>query len=103
MTRQITLGHPTNREDEIYETAVQLFEGLWSAGRGVRLLGVGVSGLGTPERQLSFWEKEPDEGIQQTLEKEKQLDEALEKLRARFGDQAIRWGSDPITDSSLET
>jgi hypothetical protein len=82
---------------------VQLFEGLWSAGRGVRLLGVGVSGLGTPERQLSFWEKEPDEGVQQTLEKEKQLDEALEKLRARFGDQAIRWGSDPITDSSLET
>ena len=37
------------------------------------------------------------------VKKEKQLDEALEKLRARFGDQAIRWGSDPITDSSLET
>lgn len=103
LTRQITLDHPTNREDEIYATAVQLFHGLWTAGHGVRLLGVGVSGLGSPERQLSFWDKGPDGGTRQTLEKERRLDEALEKLRDRYGDQAVRWGSDPIPDSSRET
>jgi DNA polymerase-4 len=98
LTRQTTLDLPTNREDEIYETAVTLFNGLWSVGRGVRLLGVGISGLGSPERQLSFWEKQPDGAVQQTIEKEKQLEAALDDLRTRFGDQAVRWGSDPLID-----
>ncbi len=103
LTRQTTLDRPTNREDEIYETAVSLFNGLWSTGQGVRLLGVGVSGLGKPERQLSFWEKQPGEAVQQTLEKEKQLEEALHKLRSRFGDQAVHWGSEPLIDSGGES
>lgn len=51
-------------------------------GELVRLIGVGVSGLSQDARQLSLWD-EPNE-------KEERLWEALETLRKRFGDGAMR-------------
>jgi predicted heme/steroid binding protein len=59
LTRQMTLPSPTDRDDRIASAALTLFEKVWSPGKPVRLLGVGVSGLGAPPRQLSLWEDVP--------------------------------------------
>jgi DNA polymerase-4 len=56
LTRQTTLVNPTNLDDEIYAAARSLFHKIWSRDKAVRLIGVGVSGLGPPTRQLSLWD-----------------------------------------------
>ncbi len=85
LTRQVTLDHPTNLDSEIYAAAEQLFEKTWPAGKRVRLVGVGVSGFETTAYQLGLWDVDtgPDHRLQTTLD----------ELRDRFGDRAIRRGS----------
>jgi DNA polymerase-4 len=85
-TRQLTLAQPTDDAQQIYAAALQLFQRLWIPGRPVRLLGVGVSGLGDLPRQMSLWDR-PNE-------KQERLQAAVDRLRARFGEQAIRRASD---------
>jgi hypothetical protein len=58
----------------------------------VRLIGVGVSGLGTPPRQLSLWDLlDPEEQARQA-----RLRATVDALHARFGtgfarrDDAVR-------------
>lgn len=85
LTRQQRLAEPTDQNTIIYETANRLFSGVWQHGKAVRLLGVGVSQLGEPARQLSFW----DAGT----EKERRLLEALDELRERFGEVAVQRAS----------
>lgn len=94
-TRQTTLDQPTAECDLIYKTACSLFEDLWTAGRPVRLLGVGVSGLGPPVRQLSLWDYQTEAHI---AEKEAQLRAAVEILQRKFGSRVIHWG-----DGEFET
>lgn len=84
LTRQSTLPQPTDQDDEIYQAALRLFEGEWRAERKVRLLGVGVSGLRAPVRQLSL--------LDSGLEKERRLQSAVDKLRERFGERIVRRG-----------
>lgn len=84
LTRQVTLPQPTDQDDEIDAAAEKLFEGEWRTGRAVRLLGVGVTGLGPPMRQLSLWDD--------TSEKQRRLLEAVDKLRDRYGDGIVRRG-----------
>lgn len=82
LTRQVTLEHPTNLDNEIYAAATQLFSQAWPPGKQVRLIGVGVSGLTAPAHQLSLWGT-------QAAERERRLQQALDKIRDRFGEQAI--------------
>lgn len=90
-TRQLTLAQPTDETQQIYAAALQLFQRLWIPGRPVRLLGVGVSGLGDPPLQMGLWDK-PDE-------KQERLQATVDRLRARFGDQAVlRAGDLPERD-----
>ena len=89
LTRQVTVDQPTDDFDSVYENCVLLFESVWKSGKPVRLLGVGVSGLGRPVRQLTLWEAGPEAEIS---EKERRLMEAIQELRVRFGDQVIRQG-----------
>ena len=89
-TRQTTLDRPTDDEVEIFETASALFERLWSPGEKVRLLGVGVGGLGKQARQMSLWD-EPDERAER-------LEKAVRDVRRRFGDDAIRYGDDLLSE-----
>ncbi len=56
LTRQQTLTHPTDDAALIGATARRLLEQVWEPGRAARLVGVGVSGLGAPLRQLTLWE-----------------------------------------------
>jgi len=90
LTRQTTMQSPTDQDKQIYSTALQLFYKTWQKGNAVRLIGVGVSGLNTPLRQLSLWDQAPDS----SSKKSRQLQEAMDKLRERFGDQILKHGSD---------
>jgi DNA polymerase-4 len=56
LTRQTTLAQPTADPALIAEIGAQLLDKVWTDGRPVRLLGIGVSGLGSQSRQLGLWE-----------------------------------------------
>jgi DNA polymerase-4 len=84
LTRQVTLPNATNQDHEIANTALGLMRKTRKSGQAVRLIGVGVSGLGEPMRQLELWETNSD--------KERKLQEAVDELREKFGDHAIKRG-----------
>ena len=81
MTRQIRLDQPTDQDAEIYTAAVKLFKKSWKKGQKVRLLGVGVANLGLRIRQLDLFDR--------SWEKDERLLDAIDKIRARFGGQAL--------------
>jgi DNA polymerase-4 len=83
-TRQVTLPGPTDQDDEIAETALGLLRKIRKPGQAVRLIGVGVSGLGKPIRQLELWHA--------GTEKERKLREVVEGLQEKFGEDAIKRG-----------
>jgi DNA polymerase-4 len=84
LTRQVTLPQPTDQDEEIYTTALDLLGKVRSKGKAVRLIGVGVCGLGVPLRQLELW------GAQ--AEKSRRLQDALDVVHAKFGEKSIRRG-----------
>jgi DNA polymerase-4 len=86
LTRQVTLEQATDQDGEIYQAAIALFYKAWPPGRPVRLLGVGVSGLREPVRQLSLWDAD--------VEKNRQLQSAIDQLRQRFGQQIVLRGGE---------
>ena len=93
-SRQMTLSKPTNDADEIYRAALMLFERLWVAGEPVRLLGVGVSGLGEQPYQPQLWDLATDEyrSAEQRIEKQKRLLDVVESLSERYGEGTLRRG-----------
>ncbi|HMZ08289.1 MAG TPA: DNA polymerase IV [Anaerolineales bacterium] len=84
LTRQVTLPTSTDNEDEIYRAAVKLMNTVRKPNQAVRLLGVGVSGIGAPVRQLSLW----DVGS----EKSRKLQEVVDQLQDKYGKDVIRKG-----------
>ena len=86
LTRQVTLREPTDLDQRIYREAKRLMDKVWRPGQRVRLIGVGASKLDASAEQLSLW----DPGS----EKEEHLQEAIDSLRERFGNQAVRWGTE---------
>jgi len=86
ITRQVTLPRSTNQDNEIYDAACDLLAQAWPRGKPVRLIGVGVSGLGPPAQQLGLWETPSEKG--------QRLQEALDEVRERFGRGAIKRVSD---------
>lgn len=91
LTRQQTLDIPTDDHGVILKTIRALFNSVWDANRPVRLLGVGVSGLEPPIRQLTLWDYESE---QKVSEKEERLTNAVQTLKEKFGNQAIYCGND---------
>ena len=81
-TRQTSMKECTNLDQEIFNEVQNLFLKHWIAGRPVRLLGVGVSTLEKPHRQLSLWE---DLG-----NRKEELTKAVDGLRERFGKDIIK-------------
>jgi len=84
LTRQVTLTQPTDQDEEIAVTAFDLLAKVRPKGKAVRLIGVGVTGLGAPVRQLELWGED--------AEKARRLQATLDALHERFGDKAIRRG-----------
>ncbi|HRQ22251.1 MAG TPA: DNA polymerase IV [Anaerolineales bacterium] len=84
LTRQTTLPTSTDNEDEIFRTAVRLMKTVRAQNQAVRLIGVGVSGIGSPVRQLSLW----DAGS----EKSRKLQEVVDHLQEKYGTSVVREG-----------
>jgi hypothetical protein len=53
--------------------------------QAVRLIGVGVTGLGQPIRQLGLWDF--------NSEKERKLQDVMDELQEKYGRHAIHKGS----------
>lgn len=86
LTRQASLA-PDGQTDSgpaIYAQALALFEAAWDR-RPVRLLGVGISGLTPAGRQLRLFEQES--------QRQAQLEAALDRIRAKYGEAAIQRAS----------
>ena len=86
LTRQVTLDVPTDLEQVIFDQALRLLEKAWNRRRKVRLIGVGVSKFEPETRQLSLFE-EPGE---EKAEKLRRLSQAVDRIREKYGDEAIR-------------
>jgi DNA polymerase IV len=84
LSRQARSPQPTDQDEEIYQLALDLLNKVRSKGKAVRLIGVGVSSLCPPVRQMELWGAE--------TEKARRLQEALDSVRTRFGEKAIRRG-----------
>ncbi len=90
-SHQTTLQAATNDSGVIYETACRLARELWN-GSPVRLLGVRTSRLEDENAptQLSLF----DLGAEKTIsEKQKSLNEALDKIRSKYGKDAVVRGT----------
>jgi len=86
LTRQITLPTSTDNEDEIFHAAVKLMKTVRKPNQLVRLIGVGVSGMGTPVRQLSLWD------VGAGSEKSRKLQEVMDELQEKYGRDVIHKG-----------
>ena len=84
LTRQKTLTQPTDQANVIYELVEQLLSTVWK-NQSVRLIGVGVSGLGEMYKQLSLLDGD---------ERERKLQETLDKLDAKFGKHIVKRGDE---------
>lgn len=84
LTRQTTLSDPTDQDEVITKTALDLLGAVRKSNQSVRLIGVGVSGLGAPIRQLGLWDM--------NVEKSRRLHEAMDELREKYGKDIIQQG-----------
>ena len=85
LTRQITLTNPTDQDEEIERVAHELLRAVRKPFQAVRLIGVGVTGLGQPIRQLGLWDT--------NSEKERKLQEVVEELQEKYGRNVIKRGN----------
>ncbi len=84
VSHQKTLDSATNITRELHEAACQLFDELWD-GRPIRLLGIHTSRLRDQGegRQISLFD-----GV--NYEKQEKLDAAIDKIRERYGVDAVK-------------
>ena len=95
VSHQRQLGHATNSTQVIYENACQLFRELWN-GEPIRLLGIRTSklvDLEEPEQMDIFELQHMIKEEVSKKEKYKKLDVALDQIRKKFGDDAIKRGT----------
>jgi DNA polymerase IV len=84
LTRQTTLNDPTDQGEAIERNALDLMRSVRKPNQAVRLIGVGVSGLGTPIRQLGLWDMD--------VERSRRLQQAMDELNEKYGRGVIRKG-----------
>ncbi|MCM1189693.1 MAG: DNA polymerase IV [bacterium] len=89
VSHQTVLDTPISSTDEIYRTACALFDELWD-GSPVRLLGIRTGKLTLKDEpvQLSLFDYDASR-----FEKQRKLDAALDQIRGKYGQDAIKRGS----------
>jgi len=89
VSHQIKIEPPTNTSERIYCTACQLFETLWNK-TPIRLLGIRATKLLSDDApiQMSLFAFDATDN-----EKQKKLDLALDAIKKRYGEQAVKRGS----------
>lgn len=83
LTRRISLREPTQIADRIYRAARPLLDAAINKAP-FRLIGIGISHLETPEGADQFMDL-----LEQDAKKRAQAERATDKIRARFGKDAI--------------
>ena len=82
-SHQRKLGNPTDVTEEIFQNVKTLFRESWK-GQPLRLIGVALTGLTEDEyEQMSLFE---DPSVK---EKQRKMDEALDSIRRKFGNDKI--------------
>ncbi len=84
LTRQTTLNDPTDQDDVIEKLALDLLRSVRRSNQAVRLIGVGISGLGAPIRQLGLWNMD--------VERSRRLQQAMDTLNEKYGRDVIHKG-----------
>lgn len=90
ITRRRTLPRPTDLDRDLAGASLALLQDL-PAGRPLRLLGVGASGLCDGLFQASLFAAD---------ERNRSLDQVKDSLRHRFGDDAVRPAESLLTESA---
>lgn len=92
VSHQTTLPTVTSSSDDIYRQACGLFDELWN-GEPIRLLGIRTTKLedeGEP-LQINLFDFQEEKKIS---DKQKKLDAALDSIRKRYGENAVKTGRD---------
>ena len=92
LTRQTTLNHRTDQDDEILKVALELLKSVRKPHQAVRLIGVGVSGLGQPIRQLGLWDTS-EAALRMDAERARKVQEVLDALQEKYGKDVIKRGN----------
>lgn len=95
-TVQRRLGAATDQESVIAPIARELVRTVWNPGIGVRLLGIGVTGLDSHTEQLDLFDapdQAPAVGSDVAHERARRLSASMDAVRERFGDDALKKGS----------
>ncbi len=98
VSHQKQLAKNTNNDMDIYHAAMELFDELWD-GRPIRLLGIRSSKLVGEEEpeQLSIFDftfpKKHEEKPQVNTEKQEKLNKALDAIKKKYGEDAVKRGS----------
>ena len=88
ITRSQTLAAATSSTNELYQVAVEMLTNrLPDRHLCARLLGMGVSGLESPDSQQRTLFDEPEE------QRDERLDEVTDQIKDRFGKRSVRRGS----------
>lgn len=105
-TVQRTLDGPTDNEAVVGPVALELVRSVWNPGVGVRLLGIGVTGLDECAQQLDLFSGAGDDaandpgksrsaraGSAADPDRNARLTRGLDAVRERFGEDAVVRGS----------
>ena len=95
ITRQMTLDQPITLDDQIFATAIHLFNNAWHLRDPVRLLGVGLSGLESHFTQLSLWDLVISD---EKIRRKGKLENAMKSIHAKYGENSLRFGFDIEVD-----
>jgi DNA polymerase-4 len=98
-TAQVQLARSTQEDAPIKEAALSLLSKCWHEGQGVRLVGVGLAHLGTSPtsaggEQLTLLDEAGALSAEPSTIEEAPLGSTADKIRARFGDEALLYGRD---------